>query len=139
MMGQNFYFHENICETCGRSDEPIHIGKDSAGWCFALHVIGNLTSLDAWKARWKQPHSAIITNGDEVVSPEKMLAIITARQWPQKAKPQGYKDWAQFHAINHSEQGPNGLIRCRVEGTVEGHGCVGHGDGTWDLIAGEFC
>lgn len=53
-MGTNYYWHHDICGSCGRSDDPIHIGKSSAGWCFALHVdedIG-IKSLDDWMSRW---------------------------------------------------------------------------------------
>lgn len=35
---------------------------------------------------------------------------------------------------NNFEPGPNGLVRHRVDGRH----CIGHGDGTWDLITGEF-
>ena len=35
-MGTNYYLHQNVCPHCGRSDEPIHIGKSSFGWTFSF-------------------------------------------------------------------------------------------------------
>jgi hypothetical protein len=46
----------------------------------------------------------------------------------------GYDSWLQFHQMNHSEKGPKGLLRHKIEG---GH-CIKHGVGTWDCILGEF-
>jgi len=36
--------------------------------------------------------------------------------------------------MNQAEPGPDGLARHKVN---DGH-CIGHGEGTWDLIIGEF-
>ena len=36
-MGTNYYVRMNKCESCGRYDE-IHIGKQSAGWRFLVHI-----------------------------------------------------------------------------------------------------
>lgn len=49
-MGTNYYVHENVCEHCERSDEPLHIGKSSAGWVFALrqHRERGLDDLGDW-------------------------------------------------------------------------------------------
>ena len=54
-MGTNYYLHEpptNKCEHCGRQDEkePLHIGKSSVGWVFALHIIPEMgiEDLEDW-------------------------------------------------------------------------------------------
>jgi hypothetical protein len=60
----------------------------------------------------------------EIVSPEGMLEVITARACTLKNRPLG----------GGYEEGPNGLIRHLIDGRF----CVGHGEGTWDLINGEF-
>jgi hypothetical protein len=67
-----------------------------------------------------------------------MLAVITDRNWKTDfSKPPGelagYRTWTEFHHANHSQPGPKGLLRHQV-----GDHCVAHGEGTWDLIPGEF-
>lgn len=37
-MGCNFYLIKNRCKHCGRSDEPIYLGKSSMGWKFTLQA-----------------------------------------------------------------------------------------------------
>jgi hypothetical protein len=157
-MGTNYYFRKpltNHCEHCGRSNPPeeLHIGKSSGGWCFALHVIpeNDICSLADWEALW--PTGTIVDEyGDELVS-NAMLRVITGRlsskcwdsDWwaPQSfgttldGKPfmlPGYDSEEHFHRSNHSERGPNGLLRHRIDG----HHCLGHGLGTYDYIAGDF-
>jgi hypothetical protein len=134
-MGTNYYLHEHTCAWCGRSDE-IHIGKSSGGWCFALHIYEAIPDLAAWQLRWGQREAQIRAQGEEVVlTPEQMLAIITKRSWPERPKPgHPYTNWAHFHLRNHSETGPNGLVRHKIDGEH----CIGHGEGTWDLMIGEF-
>lgn len=48
--------------------------------------------------------------------------------------PRGLGLSADWYSENCAEPGPFGLARTRVDGQR----CVGHGAGTWDLIAGEF-
>jgi len=136
-MGTNYYLHKkkvDICPTCGRSDpfEPLHIGKSSAGWCFSLRVYPEddelPQSLCEWKKLWNLPNYTIIDEYHREVSPEEMLENITKRSWGDSDRGAG------FYRSNHAIQGPNGLLRHRLE---PGH-CIGHGDGTYDLIAREF-
>jgi len=136
-MGTNYYWTSkpcaNPCEHC-EGGERLHIGKSSGGWCFALHVIPEqgINSLSDWEERFWQPGSQI-TGGGSTLSAEEMVRTITDRSWIRKTVPFGYTDWDDFHAKNYSVFGPNGLVRCRLSPL-----CVGHGDGTWDLIPGEF-
>ena len=132
-MGANYYlFEKDPCSACGRSYEPLHIGKSSAGWCFALHVIPDegINGLEDWKARWANPGAVIEDEYGDTVSPEEMLSLICDRKRPYvQSVPYGYRSWAHFHLSNHSENGPNGLLRAR-DTANEG--------GTWDLIEGDF-
>ena len=126
-MGTNYYL--NI------KDDVLHIGKSSGGWCFSLHVIPelNINNLDDWKNKWK--NKSIIKNeyGDKI-SKKEMLDIITNRYFNRVDNEfYGYRNEEEFHIINHSEPGPNGLVRHKVNDM-----CVGHGEGTWDYIIGEF-
>lgn len=127
-MGTNYYLKTNKCEHCGRADEPVHIGKSSGGWCFSLHVIpeDGINSLADWEARW--PTGVIENEYGETITPEEMRKIITERS---REKPVAWRafDYDQSHA----EPGPANLLRHRL-----GRYCVGHGEGTWDLIPGCF-
>ena len=148
-MGKNFYLVEpsvaclrcgrgltdlvcgvEPCPACGGDYARLHIGKSSAGWAFALHVIPEegLNSLDDWRARWSLPGARIVSEDGEGVSFEEMERVITERRGPRTR----WSDYAL--ARNHAQRGPNGTIRCVVDGVH----CVGHGGGTWDLIAGDF-
>jgi hypothetical protein len=139
-MGTNYYWAEQEapCACCGRSFQPIHIGKSSGGWCFLLHVIpeDGIHDLADWEACWAKPGSIIEDEYGTRLSPETMRAIITVRSWPRDAEkiPLGYESWGQFYDKNSADLGPNGLLRHRVDGRF----CVGNGAGTWDLIAREF-
>lgn len=149
-MSTNFYWHAKpACPTCGHEadDDVLHIGKSSAGWCFSLHVIPEkgITNLGEWQERFARPGSYIKDEYGDVVTPEDMLERITKRNgrpWEGrdygpinlgKFTIDGYRDEAEFHRRNHSERGPNGLLRHRL-----GPYCVAHGEGTYDLIPGEF-
>jgi hypothetical protein len=139
-MGTNYYLHQKPdCECCGRAYEPLHIGKSSVGWVFALHVIpeDGIRTLDDWRRLWSAPGSYIRDEYGNRLPPDEMLRRITERQ-----NPRGWDDgprWACYgsetesHEVNHSQRGPNGLLRRGI-----GRYCIGHGDGTWDYMVGEF-
>lgn len=141
-MGMNYYTRTNICTHCNRYDEK-HIGKSSFGWCFALHVIPeeNINSLDDWKTLFNQEGLAIYNEDGRLISVTEMLETITNRSRltrdnfsEQNNVPFPYKSWFDFYHENYAEPGPNGLVRHKIM-----HGfCIGHGDGPWDLITGEF-
>jgi hypothetical protein len=128
-MGTNYYLRRDTCPHCGRSAEPLHIGKSSAGWCFSLHVDADegINGLDDWKALWSAPNTKIMDEYGREVSPELMLETITHRTWPKRERS------GMFYLENNAEPGPNNLMRHTI-----GRHCVGHGDGTYDLIPGEF-
>jgi len=138
-MGTNYYYYnKKPCPQCGRTDDPMHIGKSSAGWCFSLHVEpGIINNLDDWRELFKKDGSFIKDEyGHNILVPE-MLKEIEQRAWarlPDEWYIGHYKTEADFHEFNHSERGSNGLLRHKIDSH-----CIGHGKGTWDLFAGEFC
>lgn len=141
-MGTNFYWHNEerpACECCHRPfvTETIHIGKSSVGWCFSLHVTDEIKSLDDWKEIWASKSGFIKNEYDEIISVEEMLNIITNRKginnFSKEFSNNYYNSWSHFHRTNTSEPGPNGLLR-----HVVNEHCIGHGDGTWDLIYSSF-
>lgn len=141
-MGTNYYMIEGTCPHCGRGGGEKHIGKCSAGWCFALHVYPDegINTLDDWRERW-EGHLIVDEYGD-AVDHAWMLRTIT--EWEGHSdftKPlvpippfQPESDWSVFLYRNHAEPGPNGLMRHKVDGRR----CIGHGEGTWDYLVGDF-
>jgi len=50
-MGTNFYWcNTPPCPHCGRSDEPVHIGKGSFGWRFCWNGAGGQKTSAEWIA-----------------------------------------------------------------------------------------
>lgn len=141
-MGTNYYLHTKPdCECCDRPYEPLHIGKSSGGWCFSLHVMpeDGINTLDDWRALWSAPGAYIRNEYGERFIPDEMERIITERSndrgWDHRQwSLMGYANEAHFHNRNHSERGPAGLLRHKIDGRH----CIGHGEGTWDYIVGEF-
>lgn len=135
-MGTNYYLIREpkpACECCKRPypEEKLHIGKSSVGWCFSLHVGDDVGahSLDDWQSKWKEPGWRISDEYGADVSAATMLKTITERSWSRGAK------WSALeYRQNYAEEGPDGLVRHRIDGER----CIGHGRGTYDLIAGDF-
>jgi hypothetical protein len=123
-MGTNFYLHEpseTRCAHCGHDPvkQPLHIGKSSWGWCFSLHIIPeeNLLDLEAWQKRWSQEGAVIYNEYKEIVPPDEMLEIVTERGDGNYCSPS----------------------KMPTRHLVDGRHCVGHGEGTYDYVHGEFC
>ncbi len=116
------------------TEEFIHIGKSSLGWCFSLHVVPEfgINTYEDWVRMFIDPDRIIISEYNEVIPYTKMISIITARARPDPCT------WdAARLARNYAEHGPSNLVRYRID-HERTHGCVGHGVGTWDYITGEF-
>jgi len=130
-----YYYHHHHCPHCGRNDPPLHVGKSSSGWCFALHVYpdAGLHTLADWVVRWRAGGVIQDQHGD-TVAVEDMLSVISERTG-DGSNSFAMSDYSVYHngAID-SEPGPNGLDRR----AIDGEHCVGHGDGTWDLCQGDF-
>ena len=109
-MGTNYYVKREVCPHCGRGDGDLHVGKSSGGWTFALHVYpdDNINTLDDWKPILER--SEIRDEYGRSVSYPDLLAVITEREHPR------------------------GLSRS----DIDGHHCVGHGEGTYDYCTGDF-
>ncbi len=142
-METNYYIKDTMeCPECGAPKvADYHIGKSSAGWCFSLHVDVDLArgvnDLGDIKRLWA--YKTIKDEYGSTISKKEMLAIITERSWKRRSVEEMKKDpfyvtWKTFHKLNHSEDGPNGLLRHKIDGVH----CIGHGDGTYDYLIGEF-
>jgi hypothetical protein len=126
-MGTNYYA-QPLSFPMGLAQ--VHIGKSSAGWCFSLHVYpeSGIATLDDWRKLWAKSDIAIIGESGDIITAEEMLHVVVDRSWPASNS-------LMDHIANHSEPGPRGLARHRLE---DGH-CIGHGEGPYDYIIGEFC
>lgn len=129
-MGTNFYLESEPCPHCGRSDPPKHIGKSSAGWCFSLRVYPDdgINSLADWLKAWGKSGVSIRDEYGATILPAEMLIRITERSGMQH--PLDREDLR----INGAMAGPKNLLRHRIDGRY----CVGHGDGTYDYMLGDF-
>jgi hypothetical protein len=120
--------------------DVLHIGKSSAGWTFALHVIPErgLNDLENWELLLSETAGALIVDEyGKALTLDELLNVIRERGragTAPRSAPNGYTDWPAFHAANHSVDGPGGLVRSRVDGKR----CIKHGEGTWDCYVGEF-
>lgn len=133
-MGTNYYWIAGgACPTCGNWDEEkeLHIGKSSAGWCFALHVIPDqeIDGWDSWREVIQADEGEIRDEYGNTVSLEGLTRIVT-----QRGMPNGKEPTPAWLERNGAERGPNGLVRRRIGGS----NCIGHGEGPWDLITGDF-
>ena len=136
-MGTNYYLRYDCCERCGRADEQRHIGKSSFGWCFSLHVEDELNSLDDWKREFQKPNTRIYDEYPNPVTVEEMILIITERAGAKSDLDypnQFYRSREEMMERNSAVPGPNGLLRHKIDSKH----CVGHGEGAWDYIRGEF-
>lgn len=137
-MGTNYYLRLGVCPQCGRAAEELHIGKSSAGWCFALHVGGDCPSdLPSWYERIQLELARggrITDEYGEDMSLADLKAEIEERSWTPPRKRSRIRCAASRTPDNCAVRGPNGLLRS----VVDGRHCIGHGEGTWDLITGEF-
>lgn len=132
-MGTNYYLHAPACPRCGHEEEPpIHLGKSSGGWCFGLHVSPE-DGISCWEDIRQLIEDKLcdywqIKNeyGDEI-SLVDFIKTVTERK--------GDRPWERSALlINHAIQGPNNLARS----VIDGWHCIGHGEGTYDYIIGEF-
>lgn len=133
-MGTNYYFTKAEPEA-----KALHIGKSSSGWCFSLrvHRDAGINTLEDWKSVWAT--GSIKDEYGEPVTAAEMLSKITERSWKGPDEPMdpemrsAFGSWLIFHHSNTGEVGPRGLTRHKLGGMV-----VGHGEGTWDYLEGDF-
>ncbi len=135
-MGTNYYMLNGRppCPTCGHdSSEERHIGKSSMGWVFTLHVYPdeNIKTLQDWIVLLCTPGVRIRDEYGKLVELGDLLKTIAGRRG-MKADEDDFRP--SFLRDNHATPGPFGLLRSQIDG----HHCIGHGEGTWDYNVGEF-
>lgn len=128
-MGTNYYVRFDACPHCGHSEDEYHIGKSSGGWCFSLHVDPDKGITTLGEVMDIADKGKIYNEYGEIITPDEMYAIITKRYWEREREKQH-----SWYEQNRALDGPNGLVRHVIDGAR----CIGHGEGTWDYITGEF-
>lgn len=80
-MGTNYYWITGKCESCGRTNEPLHIGKSSAGWAFALRIYPDkqIKTLYDWIRLWARSDGYIEDEYHSPIGLREMLQTITCR------------------------------------------------------------
>lgn len=86
-MGTNYYAHSDVCEHCGRSDEPLHICKSHISW--QAHQrwdetadngrgdwVRSLDSWQAWKAKLLEPGVRVINEYGDVMDTASFIAEV---------------------------------------------------------------
>jgi hypothetical protein len=97
----------------------IHIGKSSFGWCFSLHVIPEqgISNLRDWKAlveRLLADGWRIEDEYREIIALDELWKIVERVDWErQYGRPLNRHD-------------------------VDGDHCIGHGEGLYDYVVGDF-
>lgn len=111
-MGTNYYLELDVCESCKKGTNSLHIGKSSHGWCFSLHIIPEegINNLEDWISWFNKDKTIIRDEYGNIISFEKMLDEITNRK-------------------KHKS-----IDRHRIDGIH----CIGNGEGTYDFIRGDF-
>lgn len=134
-MGTNYYAVDRPpCPTCDRPFERRHIGKSSAGWCFALHgyLEEEIHGLSDWLHVLTRPGTIIVNESDEQITLEALVETICGRHGEHTTAVSTLTpDWLQ---TNHATFGPYGLARVHPSTAS----FVSHGLGTWDCLEGEF-
>jgi hypothetical protein len=114
-MGTNYYASKKDAPEPTIWLQPIdlHIGKSSGGWCFAL-CVNVFKTLDEWIEVFNDPTIIITDEYGRILTPQEMIDVITKRSW-------------------------NGSATNLKRRTISNNHCIGHGEGTYDLMIGEYC
>ena len=147
-MGTNYYMVKGDHPPEGHYDHPlnpllkygtgrppmIHIGKSSGGWCFSLHVypdFGVHTLAD-----WKHFAARLVGEGwrvDDEYGTEHTLddlwRVVEREGWEKKDELCRVAE-----RVGWEQKMGRALTRHEVDSTY----CIGHGEGLYDYIVGEF-
>ena len=134
-MSTNYFLHAPACPHCGTENEaPRHLGKSSMGWCFALHVYPE-EDLHNWQDVWN--HIDWLVNEADYIIKDEYGRVVDPATFFGIVWDRGNCPWKilskQWLKGNHVIPGPFGLARHRLDDR-----CIGHGDGPFDYIIGDF-
>ena len=136
-MSTNYYIRIKFRE------KPVHIGKSSEGWTFALHYIpGFCEDLDQWKDYLYDRENVIFNQYQQKVELADLMEIITNRgKKNQSLNYIGSSDYMTETEIQDFEKNHHavydssiGLFRHKDFDTVSRPP-----NETYDMIEGDFC
>ena len=146
-MGTNYYMVKGDHPPEGHYDHPlnpllkhgtgrppmIHIGKSSGGWCFALRVYPDhgVHTLADWKVfveRLMRENWAIEDEYGKLYWPKELWPIVEREGWEKKDELCRVAERVGWEKMGRA------LTRNEVDNTY----CIGHGEGLYDYIVGEF-
>ena len=130
-MGANYYWTE------GEDKKVFHIGKASFGWAFSLHVGETGTAyadyprdLDEWKALFSTGGKIYDEYNSEIAVQELIDTIICNRSYSMKV----LTPKKELREKGCFIEDATGLLR----NCVDNRHCISNGEGTYDLIIGDF-
>lgn len=143
-MGTNYYLTKKgiNCSECKRPHEVKHIGKDSAGWVFALHIYPEemIDDIDQWVELWSKDEYIIIDEYKNIIDKDFLYNRIVNKI--SITNPLYATRSEEFLKTNCAKIDKNGLLRTDIDRAYLKYGsdcpCVAHGKGTYDLFVGEF-
>ena len=113
-MSTNYYLHAPECPHCGTElEEPLHLGKSSRGWCFSLCLHPEI-GLNNWQDVWEHLDHFTEVENYEIRSEYGDIIDMTvffATVWDRDVN-------SRRHELNDR--------------------CIGHGNGPFDYIVGDF-
>ena len=144
-MGTNYYAEQtHLVEPA----TTLHLGKSSAGWCFALHIYPDMgissyadmiamlercsvLGIHEWQIKDEYGRNISISEFKGVVAnrnggPKPLRLSFQKSGW--------YSSFKDFLDKNSAQEGPFNLLRANIDGEL----CVGHGDGTFDYFVHDF-
>lgn len=139
-MGTNYYLHkgEQPCQCCGLSSDrdPLHIGKSSYGWCFALRIIPSdeIYDLGDWVKLFKSSPHTIFDEYGEIISLEDFLDVVLKRGDGDYCLPNSEVSRCSDTYPKHPKH-PT-LNRHQIDNRM----CIGYpqDDSTYDICRGYF-
>lgn len=113
-MSTNYFLHAPECPHCGTElEEPLHLGKSSQGWCFGLHVYPE-ERLNNWAAMWEYIEE-LVYEFNYTIRDEYGRII----------------DPGEFFTVVWDRN-----VNSRRHELDDR--CIGHGNGPFDYIVGDF-
>ena len=85
-MGTNYYASINVCPTCDKPEEEVHIGKNSFGWQFHFHAneAPPIRSKKEWKEFTAKDNVWIFDEYNELVEFDDFWEMVEEKQGSPK-------------------------------------------------------
>ena len=141
------------CHCCGhvkQEQKKLHLGKSSYGWVYSLRVYPEMGLRHFYEM---EEYVTKVCGEGGWIEDEYGTVLEHQVEWFYIVKRRSSKDNLRrqidltegftnrrYSSIQHyldennAVEGPNNLLRHRIDGSF----CIGHGEGTWDYFASDF-